>query len=146
MRRVYNRYIPDDTEYIPAVSPEKGAQPRPERAGGAVQHTVQRQSGSNGPGGMGLSSLFAGKEGVLSLLSQRGGGKGLTSALKTLKLGDWDSGDLLLLLIVLLLLTEGDDLELVIALGLALMMGLGEEKENRGSEPEKRGERQTAAP
>lgn len=80
---------------------------------------------------MGLSSLFGGKEGVLSLLTRQGGGKGLTSTLKSLKLGDWDSGDLLLLLIVLLLLTEGDDLELIIALGLALMMGLGEEKEKQ---------------
>ena len=34
----------------------------------------------------------------------------------------------MLLLIVLLLLWEGDDLELVIALGLALIMGLGDEE------------------
>ena len=72
---------------------------------------------------------------MLSLLTRQSGGKSLTSALKTLKLGGWDSGDLLLLLIVLLLLTEGDDLELVIALGLALMMGLGEEKEPSSSGP-----------
>ena len=39
-----------------------------------------------------------------------------------------DSGDLLLLLIVLLLLWEGDDLELVIALGLVLILGLGDEE------------------
>ena len=38
-----------------------------------------------------------------------------------------------ILLIVLLLLSEGDDLELVIALGLALMMGLGDGKKDSGT-------------
>ena len=44
---------------------------------------------------------------------------------------DWiklDSGDLLLFLILLLLLKEGDDLEMIIALGLTLLMGLGDDK------------------
>lgn len=67
------------------------------------------------------------------MLTGQSGGKSVTSALKSLKLGDWDSGDLLLLLIVLLLLSEGDDLELVIALGLALMMGLGDGKKDSGT-------------
>jgi hypothetical protein len=40
-----------------------------------------------------------------------------------MKLDNIDSGDLLLLLIILFLLVEGDDLELVIALGLVLLMG-----------------------
>ena len=127
---MYNRYIPNDTEYIPAGGPEHSGRPGPERTGNASPHPAQNRSGS---GGMGLSSLLGGKEGLLSLLTRPSGGKGLTSALKNLKLGDWDSGDLLLLLIVLLLLTEGDDLELIIALGLALMMGLGEEKEKQNS-------------
>ena len=38
------------------------------------------------------------------------------------------SGDLLLFLILLLLLKEGDDLEMIIALGLTLLMGLGDDK------------------
>ena len=50
-----------------------------------------------------------------------------------LKLENIDTGDVLLLLIVLYLLVEGDDLELVIALGLVLLMGLGEKgEEERG--------------
>ena len=53
---------------------------------------------------------------------------GLGGLLRTLKLEDLDSGDLLLLLIVLLLLWEGDDLELVIALGLVLILGLGDKE------------------
>ena len=48
--------------------------------------------------------------------------------MKTLHLENIDSGDLLLLLIMLYLLVEGDDLELVIALGLVLLMGLGKEE------------------
>jgi prepilin signal peptidase PulO-like enzyme (type II secretory pathway) len=67
-----------------------------------------------------------------SITSLLGGGTrgsgGLTRLLRSLKLDRLDSGDVLLLLIVLLLLWEGDDLELVIALGLALIMGLGDEE------------------
>lgn len=66
--------------------------------------------------------MFSGKE--------RGG---LSSLLKTLKLDDIDTGDILLLLIILYLLVEGDDLELVIALGLVLLMGFGDSV--KGEEP-----------
>ena len=48
--------------------------------------------------------------------------------MKALKLDGVDKGDILLLLIALLLLSEGDDLDLVIALGVVLLMGLGEDK------------------
>ena len=41
---------------------------------------------------------------------------------------NWDTGDILLLLIVLYLLVEGEDLDLVIALGIVLVMGLGSDK------------------
>jgi len=57
------------------------------------------------------------------------GKEGLSGFLKTLRLDKIDSGDVLLLLIMLYLLVEGDDLELVIALGLTLLMGLGDDKE-----------------
>ena len=53
--------------------------------------------------------------------------KKLARLLGALKLEKLDSGDILLLLIVLLLLLEGDDLELVIALGLVLILGLDDE-------------------
>lgn len=140
---MYNRYIPKDTAYVPTGGPEEGGRPAGENRPHPAAHPTgdrgsdrtghpQSQSGAGGPAGLG--ALLGGKDGVLSLLTRPGGGKSLTSALKTLKLGDWDSGDLLLLLIVLLLLTEGDDLELVIALGLALMMGLGDKTETPHSE------------
>ena len=115
---MYNRYIPNGAVYtrIPVeeekttsrVRPSEGSPPTdgPERA----------------PGGLPFS--------IASLLgSGAGKGGGLTGLLRSLKLDRLDSGDILLLLIVLLLLWEGDDLELVIALGLALIMGLGDEEE-----------------
>jgi hypothetical protein len=42
-------------------------------------------------------------------------------------LGNLDTGDILLVLIILFLLLEGDDLELVITLGLMLLLGLGDD-------------------
>lgn len=51
----------------------------------------------------------------------------LSGLLKSLKLEELDSGDVLLLLILLLLLLDGDDMELVIALGLILLLGFGRE-------------------
>ncbi len=49
---------------------------------------------------------------------------GLTSLLKSLKLEKLDTGDVLLLLIILFLFLEGDDMELIITLGLMLLLGL----------------------
>ena len=44
--------------------------------------------------------------------------------MQKLKLEDWDTGDLLLIGILLLLLLEGENTELVIALGLILFLSL----------------------
>lgn len=48
---------------------------------------------------------------------------GLTALLKGLKLEGMDSGDILLLLILLFLFLDGDDIELIITLGLLLLLG-----------------------
>ena len=45
-------------------------------------------------------------------------------------LSSFDSGDILLILIILLLLLEGDNLELIITLGLMLLLGLGDSGED----------------
>lgn len=50
----------------------------------------------------------------------------LSGLLRALRLEGLDTGDVLLLLILLLVFLEGDDLELVIALGLILLLGLGQ--------------------
>lgn len=105
---MYNRYIPEDSTYTWA-EPE----PQPPLGGGEAG----RRSGLHFP------DFLKGKDG-LSLLDS--GREGLSGLLKTLHLENLDMGDVLLMLIVLYLLVEGDDMELVIALGLVLLMGLGD--------------------
>ena len=124
---MYNRYIPNGASYTrvtvdepvessPGASqarePHQKARPGDQRS----QHSGRPRPG--GPAGFSLPSFLTGE----------GGSGGLGGLLKALKLEDLDSGDLLLLLIVLLLLWEGDDLELVIALGLVLILGLGDKE------------------
>ena len=115
---MYNRYIPNGAVYtrIPVEEEKTAPQNRPP-VGSPPPSGPERA-----PGGLPFS--------IASLLGGgTGKGSGLTGLLRSLKLDRLDSGDILLLLIVLLLLWEGDDLELVIALGLALIMGLGDEEE-----------------
>ena len=112
---MYNRYIPQGGTYTrvrvdDAPPPAHEPPPPPPPAGGAPQ------KGRSFPE---LSSLLFGH-------GEQGGG--VSGILKALKLDDLDSGDILLLLIVLFLLVEGDDLELVIALGLVLIMGMNGSK------------------
>lgn len=52
--------------------------------------------------------------------------KGLT---KHLSLQELDTGDVLLLLIILFLFLEGDNLELVITLGLLFLLGLSDDQD-----------------
>ena len=109
---MYNRYIPEDTAYAPV----QREPPRPHGPG----------PGPRRPHALRLPDFLAGKEGLSRLFKGSEGG-GLSGLLKALHLDNVDAGDILLLLIMLYLLVEGDDLELVIALGLVLFMGLGEE-------------------
>ena len=109
---MYNRYIPEDVSYTPVEPPPK--QPR-----GPAPDSAPRPS---------FHDFLSGKEGLSGLLGAREGNT-LSGLLKSLHLDNVDSGDILLLLILLYLLVEGDDLELVIALGLTLLMGLGDSKE-----------------
>ena len=110
---MYNRYIPEDVSYTPVEEHSPPPEPfqGPERG---PQQTRLR-----------FPEFLTGKEGLSRLLNSREGG-GLSGLLKTLRLDSLDAGDILLLLIILYLLVEGDDLDLVIALGAVLLMGLGE--------------------
>lgn len=111
---MYNRYIPQDSSYSPI---------REETEASSNPGSREKQGGTGwGPGAVPLA------KGSLSRLFQSRDGKGLTNLLKSLHLEDVDTGDVLLLLILLYLLVEGDDLELVIALGLVLLMGLGDKE------------------
>jgi len=104
---MYNRYIPDDTAYIP-VEPEK---PEVHRAAPPTGDPQKERR-------------FAPGEGELI----QKGKQMLTSLWQNLRLSELDTGDILLLLIVLLLLADGDELDLVIALGLVFLLGMGEKK------------------
>ena len=111
---MYNRYIPEDASY---TWTEAAGQRRGPCGGGG------RPAG----GGFRFPVFLAGGESLGTLFSGgTGGSGGLASLFRTLHLDGLDSGDVLLLLIVLYLLVEGDDLDLVIALGLVLLMGLGD--------------------
>lgn len=160
---MYNRYIPDDASYTQVQdalpdSPEPKEAERPkktEKPAGTAQSTPQGQpnrqrpaqprpsQGSPRPGpldALGLGgwkpqSLLGGKESLAALFSGKERG-GLSSLLKTMRLDNIDTGDILLLLIILYLLVEGDDLELVIALGLVLIMGLGDREDGTGQPPQ----------
>lgn len=158
---MYNRYIPENASYTQveeesATAPKReesphvghgtphpgpsqhpsgpyAASPGPHNSPG--QHAAPgpqqtSQQGLFGPGGFKLPPFLTGKESFTSLFSGKERG-GLSGLLKALHLEDIDTGDILLLLIILYLLVEGDDLELVIALGLVLIMGLGDKDDNK---------------
>lgn len=146
---MYNRYVPEQETYTWV-----GAEGQSSRAGSPSQEKAtygaggghsnemfrsdsshsQRQSTSRrGSQTTSFTDTWSGGGAALSALLSGKGSSALSGLKKSLKLEKLDTGDILLLLIILYLLVEGEDLDLVIALGLVLLMGLGEDK--------KRGER-----
>lgn len=133
---MYNRYIPEGEPYAPVgmedEPPREEERPQEHQRpdGPEYTRTDPRPHGSRGGPGdfLGLDALGLGQlRGLFT--GDKSGGVG--RLLNSLKLDDLDSGDILLLLIILFLLVEGDNLELVITLGLMLIMGLGDkEKKN----------------
>lgn len=100
---MYNRYIPAQTRYEAAST---GPSAPPSRGGlGALLN------------GLGKSGTGAG-DGI---------GQAVSALMKRLHLDGLDTGDILLGLIVLfLVLEDGDDLDLIITLGLTILFSLGE--------------------
>lgn len=96
---MYNRYIPNGASYTRVV--EEDAPPT---------QTVPPDAPPPEPDAEALESAKP--------------ASGLGKLLRGLKLDGLDTGDVLLLLILLFLLLEGDDMELVITLGLLLLLGL----------------------
>lgn len=92
---IYNRYIPNGAAYTRIT--EEDATPSPAAASHVQQEEAEKPQEEK---------------------------KGLAGILKSLKLDDLDTGDILLLLILLFLFLEGDDMELIITLGLMLLLGL----------------------
>lgn len=101
---MYNRYIPGSGGYTRI--PEEDDQPLCRS-----ETSPHRSESSHQPHSEAVSK------------AEKAAGS-LTSLLKSLKLDQLDSGDVLLLLILLFLFMEGDDVELMITLGLLLLLGL----------------------
>lgn len=102
---MYNRYI-SDQGHVPVDPPP---QPEPSHRGGG--------------------GLLSGLLGRLGARTGEGGqvNQALSGLLKSLHLEHLDTGDILLGLIVLfLVLEDGDDLDLLITLGLTILLSLGE--------------------
>lgn len=78
--------------------------------------------------------MFQNLTASLGFLGGKDKNAGMAGILKSLHLEDLDSGDILLLLIILFVFLEGDNIELVITLGLMLLLGLGEEKKDTQKE------------
>lgn len=100
---MYNRYIPSGAAYT-RISGQEEPAPR---------HTASVRAVKPLPGETDVQERSEEKKST-----------GLGGILKLLKLEELDTGDILLLLIMLFLFLEGDDMELVITLGLILILSL----------------------
>lgn len=119
---MYNRYIPGTGGYTRIAVEE--SEPARQR-GGAHTGTQQRERQPHqGGGGRSHSDVFKQLGGPLNFFAGEDKNAGIAGILKSLHLEELDSGDILLLLIMLFLVLEGDNLELVITLGLLLLFGL----------------------
>lgn len=100
---MYNRYIPNNTQYEPVREPNRSSDPF------RSPKNTQRPPPPPPKGGNPLEGIIGGLSGLL----------------KNFHLEKLDSGDILLLLILIFLFLEREDnLELVITLGLLLVFGL----------------------
>ena len=103
---MYNRYISSQEAHVSVDRPAPGPEQR--SRSGNVKGLLAGLLGRNGAEG-------------------NHAGQALSSLLKTLHLEHLDAGDILLGLIVLfLVLEDGDDLDLLITLGLTILLSLGE--------------------
>lgn len=139
---MYNRYIPNGTNYTRVTVPDPPSGERETQAPvsdpSPHQEAVHPNETASPPPRSG-PQRGRGKDPLTSLLGSFGGGKEknpLSGIWEKLKLDDIDNGDILLILILLFLFRDGDDLELVIALGLLLLLGLGDlDKKSAPSQP-----------
>ena len=115
---MYNRYVPGSRGYTRVRVDEEPLKQRQKDAKGSVnQSNTATHTGTHKENQVPLSGVFGGES----------KNAGIAGILKSLHLEGLDSGDILLLLIILLVFMEGDNIELVITLGLMLLLGLGDD-------------------
>lgn len=125
---MYNRYVPGSGGYTRVVMDE--SERTTKHTGEQNRKTSQSREYRAHKSGGGAQDLFQNLSTPLRFLGGEDKNAGIAGILKSLHLEDLDSGDILLLLIILLVFLEGDNIELVITLGLMLLLGLGEEKQD----------------
>ena len=119
---MYNRYLDGDEFVLLDPEPQNSA---PGRRAQGQGRPNQPHPGQNRPAPRPVgpppskNDLVGESTGGLSQL--------LDGVRKHFSLENFDTGDILLVLIILFLYLEGDNLELVITLGLMLLLGLGDD-------------------
>ena len=136
---MYNRYVSSEHSYEPSeISEPSAAESEPYISKEKYireNDTVQEGNAHSSAFFRNFGNIQAEKWKKLGGILSGTKSIGIGSVLSVLGLEDMDTGDILLFLIILFLLSEGDELDLVITLGLMLLMGLGEEKKNPAEEP-----------
>ena len=136
---MYNRYVPSEHSYT-AVTTSQSSQTESEVYPDKEKYIREDRTAQ---GARTNSNHFfrdfgsAESEKWKNLGKLLGGTKftGLKSLFSMFQLDDIDTGDILLFFILLFLLSEGDDLDLIITLGLMLLLGFGEEKKRPEEDP-----------
>lgn len=144
---MYNRYVPQKQTYAPIAEPVPAPKEEPKapdekkyiRGQGHTQAPGENSGNFFSPSG----TMWGANLGKLTELLDREKSGSMGGLLSALKLDEVDTGDILLILIILLLLVEGDDLELVITLGLMLLLGLGGRTKKDPDGKEASGSRET---
>ncbi len=126
---MYNQYL-DGSDFVLLEEEPQAAAPGRNRPQGQNQHgrnhPGQQYPGQNRPAPRPMGPSQSKND----LVGEITGGLGqlLDGVMKHFSLENFDTGDILLVLIILFLYLEGDNLELVITLGLMLLLGLGDDK------------------
>ena len=117
----FHNYMPPHSSFRPLPMDEDTSYP--EKSHPAQENTCNQKAANSPsskqkpPGSDLLEELTGGIRDVLG------------GIFKDFSLKNLDSGDILLLLIILFLFLEGDNLDLVIALGLMFLLGFGSESQ-----------------
>ena len=123
---MYNRYLDANNFVLLDPEPQPHAGPNQPRQGQPHQGFSQPQG--QRPGNWQRPPQPIRSKNDLAGDVVRGLGQLLDGVKQHFSLEKFDTGDILLVLIILFLYLEGDNLELVITLGLMLLLGLGDDK------------------